>query len=208
MSPKKILARIGVAALLAAVITGVLVASGVIAPRPPKTPPLPDHGPVMEWALTERSGAALSSKDLIGKVWIADFFFTSCKGPCPTMTANMALVQEDLADVADVRLVSFTMDPKNDTPEALSTYADAHGASKDRWLFATGPLEALQELSRKGFKIGAGIEGGEIIHGTYFALVDKAGRLRGYYNVYDGGAEERARLAADARRLAAEGVKP
>jgi protein SCO1/2/putative membrane protein len=194
-----------IAALLAAAIVGGLIGAGVIRPRPPE---LPDLGAVADFSLVERSGRPLSRADLLGKVWVADFFFTSCEGPCPTMTARMAEVSRALADAPEVRCVSFTMDPATDTPEVLSRYADARGASRERWLFATGPLDAIVALSKGSFKIGAGKEGGEIIHGTYFALVDAAGRLRGHYNVFDGGAEELARVVADARLLAAEGVPP
>src|SRR5688572_6396063 len=87
------------------------------------TPALPDLGPAPEFQLTERSGKPLSRADLAGKVWIADFIFTRCAGPCPRMTSELKRVQDELAAETDLRLVSFTLDPAHDTPEVLGGYA-------------------------------------------------------------------------------------
>jgi len=109
----------------------------------------------------------------------------------------------------DLRLVTITVDPKRDTPERLKEYAAKYGADPQRWLFLTGDREAIYRLSTDGFKLAAIVEQDEvqstdhpILHSTRFVLVDREGQVRAYY---DGTSEkDMERLAADARRLAAE----
>jgi cytochrome oxidase Cu insertion factor (SCO1/SenC/PrrC family) len=167
-------------------------------------PALPQHQ-VPDFQLTERSGKPLALADLRGKVWIADFIFTRCRGPCPMMTAKMKAMHDVLADAPDARFVTITMDPKFDTPAVLSKYAEANGAS-ERWLFVTGPEPAIEDLSIKGFKLGAGQDGGQIVHSSRFILVDRTGKIRGYYDSEEEGAERK--LVADARALLKEATTP
>ncbi len=152
--------------------------------------PLQDFGAVPPFELTERSGRSFRSEELAGKVWVADFVFTTCAGPCPLMSANMKRLQAALPDSDDIRLVTFTVDPERDTPEALQEYAKRYGADPERWLFLTGEKQALYELIQKGFlqavddgslsedgRPGPGI----ITHSTRYTLVDREGRIRGFY---------------------------
>jgi protein SCO1 len=162
---------------------------------------LPEYSPVPDFKLTERSGRDVSRQDLAGQVWVADFIFTHCAGICPTMSANMRKLQDRLPK--EIRLVSFSVDPYNDTPEVLTEYANRYGADPERWLFLTGDPKAVQELSVGGFKLAldpsGGTEAEPITHSSRFALVGRDGRIRGYYGTEDAGALDR--LVTDAKKL-------
>jgi protein SCO1 len=162
-----------------------------------------------DFSLTERSGRPVTLESLAGKVWINAFIFTYCPGPCPLITMSMEHLQEALPEADDLRLVTISVDPWRDTPERLSEYADRHGADPDRWLFLTGEAEAIYSLSVDGFKLAAGkpddadIDPGHpIVHSTRLTLVDRQGRIRGYYDALDEAAVER--LKADALRVLEE----
>ncbi|MEE8170421.1 MAG: SCO family protein, partial [Phycisphaerae bacterium] len=160
------------------------------------------------FTLTERSGAALSGRDLAGRVWIADFIFTFCAGPCPMMTQRMGELQASLADLEKLRLVSFSVDPLRDTPDVLTTYAKRFGADAERWLFLTCKDEQIiRDLAIDGFKLLARdatpdeLEKGTdaILHSTNFVLVDVLGRVRGFYDALEPASMEQ--LLSDARKL-------
>ncbi|MBI1352905.1 MAG: SCO family protein [Acidobacteria bacterium] len=172
-------------------IVALLAGLGCAAPEP-----LPDYGAVPGFELTERSGRTVSSHDFDGKVWVADFVFTTCAGPCPRMSANMKRLQAALPDSPDVRLATFSVDPERDTPEILAEYAKRYGADPERWLFLTGDKQALYDLIRKGFlqavDDGSLTEGGKpgpgiITHSTRYTLVDRHGRVRGFYHGEEAG---------------------
>ncbi len=152
--------------------------------------PLPDYGQTPGFELTERSGRTVASTELAGKVWVADFIFTTCAGPCPLMSTHMAALQRAVSDL-DVQLVSFTVDPERDTPEVLTEYASRYKADPERWLFLTGSKQALYDMIQEGFLLavddGSLAEGGKpgpgiITHSVKFVLVDQRGRIRGYYS--------------------------
>lgn len=155
---------------------------------------------VPDFALTAHTGQPfLSSAELKGRVWIADFVFTNCAGPCPRMGTQMRQIQKALAGVDSIRLVSFTVDPKRDTPAVLAGYASRYQAEPGRWFFLTGPLETLDGLSFKVFRLATIT--GQLDHSTRFTLVDRHGRIRKYYDTTS--AESISELIADARALAA-----
>jgi len=161
--------------------------------------PLGEFNTIPDFHLTDQTGADFSSAaQLAGKIWIADFIFTSCAGPCPRMGSQMRQVQTALADVPDVRLVSFTVDPKRDTPEVLAAYARRYAAQPNRWFFLTGTPEALNDLSLKAFMLSKVNE--RLDHSTRFALVDRHNRVRKYYDTTEPHAIPG--LIADARDLA------
>ena len=192
-------------ALVVCVLAGIVVAVRGRA----AAPPLPHLATLPPFALVERSGRPVTLEALRGRVWVADFIFTSCAGVCPAMTARMARLRREVA--RDTLLVSFTVDPARDTPAVLSRYAAAVGAGED-WLFLTGPQKALYDLSVGGFKLaamevppGEQTPGGDgpFLHSSKFVLVDAAGTVRGYY---DSGEEaEMAALARDVARVRAGG---
>jgi protein SCO1/2 len=160
--------------------------------------PLKVYGIVPPFSLTERGGKTITNQDLKGKIWIADFIFTTCPGPCPLISANMAKLQTKLAGDNQVQLVSFTVDPQDDTPAVLSAYADRLGADPQHWWFLTGPEKPLYELIENGFyqavqdNHGKKLEPGQYVvsHSTYMALVDSNGSIRGFYQGLDAGDQD------------------
>ncbi|MEK7728490.1 MAG: SCO family protein, partial [candidate division KSB1 bacterium] len=156
----------------------------------PKAVPLPVLATVPDFSFTERSGEPFGLQQLRGHIWLADFIFTNCAGTCPIMTTQMNELQSAFAEAnLEVRLVSFTVDPERDTPEVLRRFAEGYGAERDKWFFITGPGEQMQKLAKEGFMLAAATGGDAdeaIIHSNRFVLVDRAGRIRKYY---DGTAE-------------------
>jgi cytochrome oxidase Cu insertion factor (SCO1/SenC/PrrC family) len=145
-------------------------------------PPLDDFGPVGDFSLTERGGRAVTAADLAGKVWVASFVFTRCTGPCPSVTATVANLQNDVGNEPDVRLVTFTVDPEHDDPGELQKYADNFRAG-DHWMFLTGPEKEIDRLLIENFHVGVDRpRGKELTHSTKLALVDRRGHVRGYFD--------------------------
>ena len=149
------------------------------------------YGSVPEFALVERSGKTTTLADLRGTIWVADFIYTTCKDTCPLQTAEMAKLQEEWKDKVGVKLVSFTVDPEKDTIEALSRYADSYKADSNRWLFLTGNKEPITRLVREGFRLSAAVAPADdnpdsvILHSPRFVLIDKEGKICGYYDSRD-----------------------
>ena len=139
---------------------------------------LPVIRAVPEFALTDQNGDEVTMADLRGKIWIADFIFTRCAGPCPLMTARMLEMQKALVKTPEVKLVSVTVDPAYDTPEVLKAYAEANFADPNRWKFLTGEKEVIEKLVTEGFMQHLAEENGEPVHGTMFLLVDGQGMVR------------------------------
>jgi len=167
---------------------------------------LPRLSAVPDFTTTSESGATVTRASLSGKVFIADFIFTTCQGICPGMTSKMKSLEGRLRDEPRIRFVSFTVDPEHDTPEVLARYAKEHGADTSRWSFLRTDTESLRRLCREGFRLAvedAGPAAKEpILHSTRFVLVDAGGTIRGYYDSDEPGAM--AALEADARKLARE----
>ncbi len=162
---------------------------------------LPSYGVVPDFSLTDQSNQPfLSANTLRGKVWIADFIFTNCPGPCPRMSAQMRQVGAALHDLKDLRLVSFTVDPARDTPEVLSKYAERYQAAPGIWYFLTGTQADLNNLDRNVFMLGN--VNGDLQHSTRFVLIDKKSRVRGYYLTSEDDAIPR--VIADAKRVSRE----
>jgi cytochrome oxidase Cu insertion factor (SCO1/SenC/PrrC family) len=139
---------------------------------------LPVIRAVPEFSLTDQNGQTVTSSDLRGKIWITDFIFTRCAGPCPLMTARMLEMQKALVKTPEVKLVSVTVDPEYDTPEVLKAYAEANFADPERWKFLTGDKAVIEKLVTEGFMQHLSEEGGEPVHGTMFLIVDGNGMVR------------------------------
>ena len=162
--------------------------------------PLQVFGHVPEFRLTSQSGEPFDRKSLDGKIWVADFIFTHCTGPCPRMSAQMKRVQSAVDELSDVRLVSFSVDPERDTPTVLAEYARRYHAEPGRWFFLTGDQKTLDALDRRAFMLGN--VDGSLQHSTRFVLVDRQGRIRGYYGTSED--DPTAHVIVDVRRLARE----
>lgn len=163
---------------------------------------LPTYGSVPEFVLTDQTGARFDSSPVLdGHVWVADFMFTNCPGPCPRMSAQMRQVQTALAP-NDVKMISLTVDPRRDSPETLKIYASRYSARPGVWFFLTGDMDTLQHLDRDVFKLGD-IDG-SLDHSTRFVLVDRKERVRGFYLTEEPDAI--ARVIADAKLLVKERI--
>ncbi len=165
----------------------------------PRTP-LEVYGQVPPFRLTDQNNQPFDRSALAGKVWVADFIYTTCTGPCPLMSNRMRRVQKEVAVFPDVRLVSFTVDPQRDTPAVLAEYARRYQAEPERWHFLTGDPAALHALGRDGFKLNS--VDGSLTHSIRFVLVDRKARIRGYYESME--SDFMDRLVADIRRLVEE----
>jgi protein SCO1/2 len=160
---------------------------------------LPVYSTVPDFALTDQNETDFHGAALSGHVWVADFFFTNCPGPCPRMSSQMGQVQTALSG-SGVKLVSFTVDPARDTPRVLAEYARHFNADPAVWSFLTGPQQVLDHLGKDVFKLGA--VDGSLEHSTRFVLIDKKSQVRGYYLTSE--PEAIPRLIADARTLLSE----
>ena len=176
---------------------------------------LPALGQVPDFSLIGSDGRALTQAQLAGGVWVADFIFTHCPGVCPVLSAQMSKLQHALPQAGGdaVRLVSFSVDPANDTPEALRAYGERFGAEQGRWLFVTGQRDVLHALIGQGFHLAVAdrpesenTDGeGLITHSDRFVLIDKNLQIRGYYHGTD--PESVQKLLQDIRELGKEDVK-
>jgi protein SCO1/2 len=169
--------------------------------------PLSSYGSLPSFELVNQDGLPFGSKELAGKVWIADFIFTSCPGPCPIISTRMSELQKPL-EKTDIHLVSFTVDPEKDTPEVLRAYAEKSQAQKNRWDFLTGSRSAIYTLASDGFKLPVlenSEDAGNPVHSTRFVLVDGHGVIRGYYDAM--AADGVTKLLADANHLLRDGAQ-
>ncbi len=157
---------------------------------------LPDYYGVPEFRLTTQDNAAFNSLSMRGKIWVADFVFTTCTTFCPRMTALFERIQEADPGVA---LVSFTVDPDTDTPDLLKAYARNNRADPARWTFLTGPRDTLKSVRQETFKLGE-MET-PLMHSNRMVLVDREMRIRGFYDSTDADAFER--IMTDVRLLQA-----
>ena len=161
---------------------------------------LPISGSVPDFEFTDSNGETITRKDMDGKVWVADFIFTTCTMACPIMTGNMNIIHKSFKDDNNVRIISISVYPEYDTPEVLKEYASRYDANTDRWHFLTGPEESVKNIIKTGFKIGDYED--IIFHSEKFALVDVRGNIRGYYSGME--TEDMSKLKKDIKRLLRE----
>ncbi len=171
--------RIAAASLL---LTGFLAAacSREGPPAPPEKT-LPVLNEIGEFRLTDQTGREFGRDDLLGRAWVATFFFSSCPSVCPAIMNELRRV--DAAFAGDDRLgfLGITVDPANDTPERLAAWAEEQGFPRDRWVFLTGPESDLAKVAEESFLLA--FRG--LAHPTRLVLVDARGRVRGYYEGLD-----------------------
>lgn len=140
-----------------------------------------------------QNNVAMSSAELEGSIWVASFMFTSCGGSCPVMNSNLAKLQDEFADIENLTFVSFTVDPERDSVSVLKSYAAKYGARDGRWQFVHMPKDAVAKLSAQGFLLGN--VDSPAMHSSRFALVDRDGKIRGYFDGLDEEAMQKLRKA-------------
>ena len=149
--------------------------------KKPESTPTVAAASVPDFTLTNQQGHPFGLSDMASKIWVADFIFTHCLTICPAMTLEMARLQSEFA-TEPIYFVSFSVDPERDTPDVLSRYATQYGADERRWHFLTGEKEHIHQLAQKGFKLGAGYRGSELLHSTRFVLIAPDGNIHGRYD--------------------------
>jgi protein SCO1 len=170
-------------------------------------PVLPVLSNVPAFAFSDQEGKPITDKNLEGKVYVAEYFFTTCRGICPKLNTNMKDIAKDFAAEADFRILSYTVDPETDSVARMKVYSDSIGADPTRWFFLTGRKDSLYHLARNGYllddpKNNLTNINEQFLHTQFLALVDKGGRVR---KIYDGlKKDELADLEKDIRTLLKE----
>lgn len=162
--------------------------------------PLPVLGNIPHFEMTDSENKPFGTRDLSGKIWVADFIFTTCAGPCPIMSSQMSIIHNTFLNDELVNTVSFTVNPDYDTPDVLSAYADQLKAKTDKWHFLTASYDEIKSIIINGFKMGDTEE--IVFHSTRFALVDREMKIRGYYIGTE--KEDVEKLIVDIRKLKKE----
>lgn len=142
---------------------------------------LMEMGPVPEFSLTNQDNKTITNKDYLGKVYVVEFFFTTCPTICPIMNQNMLELQKEFYGKPDFGIASITIDPDNDTVEVLKEHAKELGVKHYNWHLLRGDKKYVFDLAEKRFKLNAGEdekEPGGLYHSGMFALIDKKGMIR------------------------------
>ena len=153
---------------------------------------------IADFALTNQNGKLVTQKNYENKIYIADFFFTTCPTICPIMTKNMASIQDKILNDEDVMLLSHSVTPDIDSVPQLKKYALEKGVKDSKWNLVTGDKQQIYELARKSYMaVKTDGDGGpyDMIHTENFILVDKERRIRGFYDGTD--SEEMKKLLSD-----------
>lgn len=195
------------AALALAVPMGALLVRQAVRPELPVLATLP------KFSLLDENGSRFTNQDMLGRVWVADFVFTSCADACPRLQNKMRRLQDRLVPLeqgGEIALLSVSVDPERDTPEKLREYAKAFGARPGLWRYLTGEQQEVERTVVQGFHTAMAkmpvpgadshTEAFEIMHGERFVLVDRNGRIRGFYD-----ADDQDAILRDARSLTGGG---
>ena len=161
-----------------------------------------NHFTIPAFTFVNQDSTPLNNNFIRGKVWVVNYFFTSCPTICPKMMAGMRLVQQAFPDDAQVRMLSLTVDPYHDTPAKLKRYADNKNINLNQWQLGTGQKAGLYRFARNGLFITADDgDGGanDFIHSDKIVLIDREDHIRGYYDGRDN--DEITKLIKDISRL-------
>ncbi len=139
-------------------------------------------GKAPKFELTNQNGEKISNQNFDGKVYVVEFFFSTCPTICPVMNQNMLIIEKEFGTNKNFGIASFTINPENDTPQVLKEHAQQLGVTSPNWHFLTGNQATIYNIANKGFNIYAGKssnpQNGGFEHSGYFALVDKKGNIR------------------------------
>lgn len=166
--------------------------------------------PVPGFSFVNQRGDTINNSSYTGKVYVAEFFFTTCPSICPIMNQNMVKIQNEFYGNPNLGIASFSINPDYDTPEVLAAYAESYGITNPNWHLLTGDKDAIYSLANNGFNLYVGeapeVEGG-FEHSGFFALIDKQGQIRSRFDdngnpliYYDG-------LEADGIQMLIEDIK-
>jgi protein SCO1/2 len=161
--------------------------------------PLPIYGPrdlaqgsidtifhtIPDFKFINQRGDSVSNTDFLGNITVVDYFFARCPGICPKLSTQLQRVQDKYKKLKDFKILSFTVDPENDSVKVLADYARQYGANDSIWQFLTGNKKELYDIARNGYYLVASEgDGGpeDFIHSEKIVLIDKQGRIRGYYD--------------------------
>ena len=136
---------------------------------------------VPDFIFLNQDNIYIGNEDFLGKVYVAEFFFTSCRSICIEMNQNMKILDDEFGNRDDFGIASFTIDPINDTPQILKEYSERLNVKSKNWHFLTGEIDSVYELSNSGFNIFSGVNpavAGGFEHQGFFALIDKNGYIR------------------------------
>ncbi len=168
------------------------------------SPQLPILNNVLPFSFTRQDGKQVTDRDVAGKTYIVEYFFTTCKGICPKMNKNMVKIYGELKGQKDFMILSHTVDPETDSLPVLKRYADSLGADPAKWWFLTGKKADLYRAARESYilddpKNSSKNISEQFLHTQFFCLVDRDGRVRG---IYDGlKKDEVEQVIADAKQL-------
>lgn len=168
---------------------------------------LPTISYVRPFSFNNQDGKAITEKEVAGKVFVAEFFFTTCKGICPKMNNNMKLVYQQFKNENDFLILSHTCDPENDSVAQMKKYSDSLGVNTDRWVFLTGRKDSLYNMARISYTIDDPVNNlksidDDFLHTQFWALVDRNGDVK---KIYDGLKESEVKeLIADIKKLLKE----
>ncbi len=143
---------------------------------------------IADFSFTNQNGKTVTQKDYDGKIYVADFFFTTCGSICPKMTANLVVVQKAIEKNDKVKLLSFTVLPEIDSVPVLKKYALEKGVDDAKWNLLTGDKHQIYDMARKSFlvaKVGNPVQQYDMVHTENFVLVDAKKRIRGFYDGTD-----------------------
>lgn len=162
--------------------------------------PLPVLGQVNDFELVNTSEQKFGLDELKDQVWVANFIFTRCQGPCPMLTQKMGKLQKQYSEQSKVRFVTVTVDPNHDNPQVLKEYGEKFGADFNQWQFLTGELKDVERVMIDEFKLGYAED--IMMHSDRMVLVDHKARIRGYYT--GGSAMDYKKLKNDLAKVTQE----
>lgn len=170
-----------------------------------KLPVFFENEPIPSFKMQNQMGKEMTEQDFMGKIYVADFFFSTCPGVCKVMAKEMKSVQNQTKEMQDVQLISFSVDPETDSVARLKEYGEIVGAIPEKWYLMTGKYENVFDLAQKKYHISALKDAkadGGIFHDERLILVDKRGRVRGFYHIKD--SVKMVELIQDIRHLRTE----
>lgn len=152
----------------------------------PQDPFLADFHQIPAFSLLNQEGDTITERSISGKIYVADFFFSTCPGICPKMTKNMVMVQEAFLEDEEILLLSHSVMPSWDSVSVLKAYAEEHGVNSQKWHLLTGNMEEIYSLGREQYfveeDLGLQKSADDFLHTENFVLIDKQRHIRGIYN--------------------------